>query len=125
VLVPRLDLLNLLLATRSKEDRSERPRLLIAYRDGLLRPRRKEGPICRELKPRRDMDDASYGMWLRLLERLVGPEADDGQSERIHGKLVVLYVLPEDIGDGSRPTLALQFAMVRRIRKHLQILNAC
>jgi hypothetical protein len=28
-----------------------------------------------------DMKTASYGKWLRLLERLIGPEADDGQSE--------------------------------------------
>jgi hypothetical protein len=48
-----------------------------------------------------------------LLERLVGPEADDGQPKRIDSQFVVLHVLSEDIGDAGRPTLALQFGMIR------------
>ena len=59
-----------------------------------------------------------------LAERLVGPEADDGQSERIHGQLVVLHVVAEDVGNGGRPTLALQLAMVRGIGEYFLKLNA-
>jgi hypothetical protein len=46
---PRRTRLNLLIAARSKEDGSKVPRLRFAYRDALLRLRRNEGPICRDL----------------------------------------------------------------------------
>jgi hypothetical protein len=44
-----------------------------------------------------------------LAERLVGPEAHDGQAERVHGKFIVLHVLAEDIGNAGRPSLPLEF----------------
>jgi hypothetical protein len=57
------------------------------------------------------MENASYGMYFgrALLERLVGPEADNCQSERVHSQLVVLYALPEDIGDAGCPPFPLEF----------------
>ena len=36
-----------------------------------------------------------------LAKRLVGPEADDRQSEEVHGKLIVLHILAKDIGDAE------------------------
>src|SRR6266496_888485 len=46
--------------------------------------------------------------WLRLLERLVGPEADNGHSERIDGQLVVLHLLAEDVGHAGSPSFPLE-----------------
>jgi len=37
-----------------------------------------------------------------LAECLVGPEAHDGEPQRIHGKFVVLHVFAEDIGDATK-----------------------
>jgi hypothetical protein len=51
------------------------------------------------------------------LERLVGPEANDGQAERIDGQLVVFHAVAEDIGDAGGPLLAFEFRMVGRIGK--------
>ena len=70
------------------------------------------------------MKTASYGKWLRLLERLVGPEADDGQSEGIHGQLVVLYRLAEDVGDAGGPLLPPELGMIRGIGEDLLELDA-
>ena len=49
-----------------------------------------------------------------LAECLVGPEAHDGQTERVHGQLVVFHVLAEDVGDAGCPSLPLEFGMIRR-----------
>jgi len=54
-----------------------------------------------------------------LAERLISPEAHDGQSQRIDGQLVVLHVLAEDIGDAGSPSFALDLGMICRVRKHL------
>ncbi len=43
------------------------------------------------------------------VERLVGPEADDGQPEGVHGQLVVLHLLAEDVSDAGCPLLPLEF----------------
>ena len=59
-----------------------------------------------------------------LAERLVGPEAHDGQTEGVHGKLIVLHVLAEDIGNAGSPSLPLEFGMIRRIGEHLLELDA-
>ena len=69
-------------------------------------------------------DCLAMGSGIRLLERLVGPEADDGQAERIDGQLVVLHVLAEDIGNAGCPLLPLEFGMVRGIREHFLELDA-
>jgi hypothetical protein len=44
-----------------------------------------------------------------LAERLVGPEAHDGQAEWVDGNLIVLHVLAEDIGNACCPSLPLEF----------------
>ena len=62
--------------------------------------------------------DLGFGLVL-LAECLVGPEADDGQPQRVHGQLVVLHVLAEDIGHAGDPSLPLEFGMIRRVRVHL------
>jgi hypothetical protein len=54
-----------------------------------------------------------------LAERLVDPEAHDGQAERVPGKFIVLHVLAEDIGSAGRPSLPLEFEVICRIRAHL------
>ena len=54
-----------------------------------------------------------------LVECLVGPEAHDGQPQRVYGQLVVFHVLAEDIGDAGRPSLALEFGMICRVGVHL------
>src|SRR5208282_3138302 len=59
-----------------------------------------------------------------LAERLVGPEAHDGQTQWVHGQLIVLHVLAEDIGDAGCPSLPLEFGVVRRIGVHLFELDA-
>jgi len=41
---------------------------------------------------------------LSSAERLISPEAHDGQTEAVHGKLIVLRVLAKDIGDSGSPT---------------------
>ena len=56
---------------------------------------------------------------MSLAERLVGPETHDGQTEGVHGKLIVLHVLAEDIGDAGCPSPPLEFGMVRRIAVRL------
>src|ERR1700689_2617661 len=72
------------------------------------------------------MGNASYGMCLRvgLLEGLVGPEADDSQSERIDGQFVVFHVLSEDGGHAGCPTFALQLGMIRRIGEDFHELDS-
>jgi hypothetical protein len=70
------------------------------------------------------MKTASYGKWLRLLERLVGPEADDGQTEGVHGQLVVLYRLAEDVGDAGGPSLPPELGVIRGIGEDLLELDA-
>src|SRR5260370_85885 len=59
-----------------------------------------------------------------LAERLVGPEAHDGQAEWVDGQLIVLHVFAEDIGNAGRPSLPLEFGMIRRIGVHLLELDA-
>ena len=59
-----------------------------------------------------------------LAERLVGPEAHDGQTEGVHGKLIVLHVLAKDIGDAGAPSLPLQFSVIRGIAVYLFELDA-
>src|ERR1700685_1504118 len=54
-----------------------------------------------------------------LVERLVGPEAHDGQSKRVHGQLIVLHVLAENVGHTGRPSFPLEFGMIRWVRVHL------
>ena len=60
-------------------------------------------------------DCLALGRVILLLERLVGPEADDGQSQRIDGQLIILHVVAEDIGHAGGPSLPLEFGMVRRV----------
>ena len=69
-------------------------------------------------------DCLALGSVILLLERLVGPEADDGQSQRIDSQLIVLHVVAEDIGHAGGPSLPLEFGMIRRVRVHLLELNA-
>jgi hypothetical protein len=69
------------------------------------------------------MENASNGMWLRLFESLIGSESHDGQSKGINGKLVVLYVLPEDVSDTGGPTLPFHLGVVSRIAEHFHELN--
>jgi hypothetical protein len=59
-----------------------------------------------------------------LAERLVGPEAHDGQAEWVDGNLIVLHVLAEDIGNACCPSLPLESVMICRIREHLLELDA-
>src|SRR5260370_25433941 len=59
-----------------------------------------------------------------LAERLVGPEAHDGQAEWVDGQLIVLHVFAVDIGNAGRPSLPLEFGMIRRIGVHLLQLDA-
>lgn len=70
------------------------------------------------------MKTASYGKWLHLLERLVGPEADDGQTEGVHGQFVVPDRLAEDVGDASGPLLPPELDMIRGIGEDLLELDA-
>ena len=50
-----------------------------------------------------------------LAECLVGPEAHDGQTEGVHGKLIVFHILAKDIGNAGCPSLPLEFGMIRGI----------
>src|SRR6202161_3079431 len=59
-----------------------------------------------------------------LAECLVGPEAHDGQTERVYGKLIVLHILAKDIGDAGCPSLPLEFGMIRGGGVHLLELDA-
>src|SRR5208337_1073223 len=59
-----------------------------------------------------------------LAERLVGPETHDGQTEGVHGKLIVLHVLAKDIGDAGCPSLSLEFGVIGRIAVYLLELDA-
>src|SRR5260370_13792783 len=59
-----------------------------------------------------------------LAERMVGPEAHDGQPEWVDGQLIVLHVLAEDIGNAGRPSLPLEFGVIRRVGVHLLELDA-
>ena len=63
--------------------------------------------------------EASLIRVVSLAERLVSPEAHDGQSQGIDGQLVVLHVLAEDIGDAGGPSFPLDLGMIRRVRLHL------
>ena len=58
-----------------------------------------------------------------LAERLVGTEANDGQSEGVNGQLIVLHTFAEDIGNAGCPSLPLELGMIRRIRVHPLKLN--
>lgn len=69
-------------------------------------------------------DRLALGNTLLLLERLVGPEADDGQSQRIDGQLVVLDLVPEDVGHAGGPLLPLEHGVVRRVREYSLELNS-
>ena len=69
-------------------------------------------------------DRLALGSTLLLLERLVGPKADDGQSQRIDGQLVVLDLVPEDIGHASGPLLTLEHGVVRWVREYSLELNS-
>ena len=60
-----------------------------------------------------------------LAERLVCPEAHDGQSQRIDGQFIVLHVLAEDISDTGSPSFALDLGMIGRVREHLFEFNSC
>ena len=120
---PRRCLRNHLIAIRTRTLEGDGQYRFIARDEALCRLRRNEGRICRDLWPRVDMASLVFGLWLDLLERLVGPEADDGQSERIDGQFIVLHVLPEDIGDGGCPSFLLQLAMVRGVREDFHELN--
>ena len=59
---PRLDLPNLLFAARKMEDQRERLDRLRATWGLLFRLQRNEGPICRDLGPRKDIENAS--IWI-------------------------------------------------------------
>src|ERR1039458_5608952 len=63
-------------------------------------------------------------LWLSLAERLVGPETHDGQTEGVHGELIVLHVLAKDIGDAGCPSLPLEFAMIGGVGVNLLELDA-
>src|ERR1700676_1620072 len=54
-----------------------------------------------------------------LAECLVGPEAHDRQTKRIHGKLIVLPILAKNIGDAGYPSLPLEFGMIRWVAVYL------
>ncbi len=83
-----------------------------------------KGAFWPEMCAALDMRTASLSRSvILLLERLVGPEADDGQSQRIDGQLIVLHVVAEDIGHAGGPSLPLEFCMIRRVRVHLLELN--
>src|SRR5262252_1448188 len=56
-------------------------------------------------------------------ERLVSPEAHDGQTEGVHGKLIVLHVLAKDISDCGCPSFPFEFRVISWIRVHLFELN--
>jgi len=70
------------------------------------------------------MKTASYEKWPRLFERLVGPEADDGQSEGVHGQFVILDRLAEDVGDAGGPLLPPELGVIRGIGEDLLELDA-
>ena len=55
---------------------------------------------------------------LSSAERLVSPEAHDGQTEGVHGKLIVLHVLAKDISDSGCPSFPFEFRMISGIRVH-------
>src|ERR1700731_3122988 len=59
-----------------------------------------------------------------LAERLVRPETHDGQTEGVHGKLIIFYILAKDIGDAGCPSLPLEFGMIRGVVVHLLELDA-
>lgn len=114
---PRTDLMNTLFAAREREDRSEGRNRLNALWGRLFRLQRNEGPICRDLGPRKDMGNASiwncgFGRF-QSVESLVGPEANDGQAQRVYSQFVVLYVFAEYIRDAGGPSFPLQFHMIR------------
>jgi hypothetical protein len=52
------------------------------------------------------------------------PEAHVGQTEGVHGKLIVLHVLAKDISDCGCPSFSFEFRMISGIRVHLFELNA-
>ena len=108
--------MNLLFGARER-DQTERLNGLNANLGLLFRLQRNEGPICRDLGPRKDMENAS--IWnagfsrFRSVEGLVGSEANDGQPERVNGQFIVLHVLTEHVCDAGRPSFPLQFRMIR------------
>ncbi len=121
---PRQFRRNHLAATRTRTPSGDGPYRFIAREEALCRLRRNEGRSARDLWPRVDMNSLACGMWLRLLERLVGPEAHDGQPEGVHRQFIVLYDLAEDIGNAGGPSFPLEFRMICRIRVHLLELDA-
>lgn len=73
-----------------------------------------------------ELDMKTSSLWevhSLLLERLVCPEANDGQSQRIDGQLVVLDLVPEDIGHAGGPLLPLEHGVVCRVREYSLELN--
>jgi hypothetical protein len=72
----------------------------------------------------RHLIGSQIGM-IYLAERLVGAEANNGQSKGIHRQFVILDVLAENIGNAGRPALTLNLTMIRWIREHLLELNPC
>jgi len=47
------------------------------------------------------------------------------RTDGVHGKLIVLHVLAKDVGDAGRPSLALEFGMIRRVAYAFSELNPC
>ena len=67
---------NHLIAIRTRARLGDGRYRFIAHDEALCRLRRNEGRICRDLWPRVDMRSLVFGLWLDLLERLVGPEGE-------------------------------------------------
>ena len=120
---PRLAVQDHSLATGANEDRRERLKHRCDLGYLVCFPQRGEGPSRRELNTSKDMKRSSYGSGFCLLERLVSSELYECQSEGIDLYLVVLHHGAEDIRDAGRPTLALEFGMVRRIGEDFHELN--
>ena len=100
---------------------------VVARRKALVRPLHKaRGQVGKasRIGSRKDMNKPLGWSMNPLAERLVGPEAHDGQTEGVHGQLIVLHVLAEDIGDAGCPSLPLEFGMIRGIGVHLLELDA-
>src|SRR3984957_2036449 len=58
-----------------------------------------------------------------LAECLVGPKAHDGQTEGVHGELIIFHILAKDIGHAGCPSLPLEFGMIRGIGIYLLKFN--
>jgi hypothetical protein len=66
---------------------------------------------------------ASGSVGLSLAERLVDPKTHDGQTQGVHCKLIVFHVFAKDVRNAGRPSLPLEFGMIRGIGVHLLELN--